>query len=57
VAGLDSVPDAVKEAADGMGYTRWRRLATIELPLALPTIIAGPRLIRDLIVRFMNKKL
>jgi osmoprotectant transport system permease protein len=44
VAGLDSVPDAVKEAADGMGYTRWRRLATIELPLALPTIIAGIRI-------------
>jgi osmoprotectant transport system permease protein len=43
VAGLDSVPDAVKEAADGMGYTRARRLATIEIPLALPTIIAGVR--------------
>lgn len=43
VAGLDGVPDAVKEAADGMGYTRRRRLLTIELPLALPTIIAGVR--------------
>jgi osmoprotectant transport system permease protein len=43
VAGLESVPDAVKEAADGMGYTRARRLATIEIPLALPTIIAGVR--------------
>lgn len=44
VAGLDSIPPAVKEAADGMGYTRRRRLLTIELPLALPTIIAGIRI-------------
>lgn len=44
VAGLDAVPDSVKEAADGMGYTRWRRLFAVELPLALPTIIAGIRI-------------
>ena len=43
VAGLDAVPESVKEAADGMGYTRWRRLLTVEIPLALPTIIAGIR--------------
>lgn len=44
VAGLDGVPVAVKEAADGMGYTRWRRLWSVELPLALPTIVAGIRI-------------
>lgn len=44
VAGLDGVPGAVKEAADGMGYTRTRRLLAVELPLALPTIIAGLRI-------------
>ena len=43
VAGLDAVPESVKEAADGMGYTRRRRLLTVEIPLALPTIIAGIR--------------
>jgi osmoprotectant transport system permease protein len=43
VAGLDAVPAAVKEAADGMGYTRTKRLFTVEIPLALPTIIAGIR--------------
>ena len=43
VAGLDAVPESVKEAADGMGYTRWCRLLTVEIPLALPTIIAGIR--------------
>jgi osmoprotectant transport system permease protein len=44
VAGIDGVPAAVREAADGMGYERWRRLLRIDLPLALPTIIAGLRI-------------
>lgn len=44
VAGVDGVPEAVKEAADGMGYTTWRRLATIDLRLATPTIVAGVRI-------------
>ena len=44
VAGLDAVPDSVKEAADGMGYTRTKRLFTVEIPLAMPTIIAGVRI-------------
>jgi osmoprotectant transport system permease protein len=44
VAGLDAVPEAVKEAADGMGYTRWRRLVAVELPIAAPTIVAGVRI-------------
>lgn len=44
VAGIDGVPRAVVEAADGMGYTRVRRLWSVELPLALPTIVAGIRI-------------
>ncbi|MFP5489494.1 MAG: ABC transporter permease [Acidimicrobiia bacterium] len=44
VAGLDGVPASVREAADGMGYTRLRRLWSVELPLALPTIVAGIRI-------------
>lgn len=44
VAGLDGVPASVREAADGIGYTRPRRLLQVELPLALPTIIAGLRI-------------
>jgi osmoprotectant transport system permease protein len=44
VAGLDSVPEDAKEAAVGMGYTprqvRWR----VEVPLAMPVIIAGVRI-------------
>jgi osmoprotectant transport system permease protein len=44
VAGIDGVPRAVREAADGMGYTRTRRLWAVEMPLAIPTIIAGLRI-------------
>ena len=44
VAGLDGVPREVRDAADGMGYTRRRRLWQVELPLALPTIVAGLRI-------------
>jgi osmoprotectant transport system permease protein len=44
VAGLDAVPEDVREAAQGMGFTRRRQLLRIELPLAVPSIIAGLRI-------------
>jgi osmoprotectant transport system permease protein len=44
VAGLDAVPADTKEAALGMGYTRRQLLWKIELPLALPVIVAGIRI-------------
>jgi osmoprotectant transport system permease protein len=44
VAGIDGVDPAVKEAALGMGYGRRRLFLEIELPLALPVIIAGLRI-------------
>lgn len=44
VAGIDGVPRAVREAAVAMGYRRTRLLVEIELPLALPVIIAGLRI-------------
>ncbi len=44
VAGIDGVPEAVLEAADGMGYTRAARFWKMEVPLALPAIIAGVRI-------------
>lgn len=43
VAGVDGVPPAVKEAADGMGYTPWRRFVSVDLRLATPAIVAGLR--------------
>ena len=39
--GLRSVPDEVREAARGMGLTRTQTLTRVELPLALPAILAG----------------
>ena len=41
--GLRSAPPEVLEAARGMGYTRRQSLWRVELPLALPAIIAGLR--------------
>lgn len=44
LAGLRSVPEEVLEAARGMGLTRRQTLLRIELPLALPAIVAGLRI-------------
>jgi osmoprotectant transport system permease protein len=44
VAGFSAVPADVLEAAEGMGYTRRERLIRVELPLAVPLMIAGVRL-------------
>lgn len=43
VAGFDGVPGEVLEAADGIGFGRGGRLWRVELPLALPLIVAGIR--------------
>ena len=43
VGGLRSVPPEAREAALGMGYTSSQLLWRVELPLALPVIIAGLR--------------
>lgn len=44
VAGLDAVPPEAREAAAGMGYSRLERLWRVEVPLALPVIVAGLRI-------------
>jgi osmoprotectant transport system permease protein len=44
VVGLDGVPVEIREAATGMGYRPAKRLLTIDIPLALPVIVAGVRL-------------
>lgn len=41
--GLRGVPGEVKESATGLGYSSGKLLVGIELPLALPTIMAGLR--------------
>src|SRR5262245_43587668 len=44
LAGLDGVADDVLDAAQGMGYSPARRLVSVELPLAVPSIMAGLRI-------------
>ena len=44
VEGLRSVPKDVIDAATAMGYRQTRRLFAVELPIALPAIVAGLRL-------------
>ena len=43
LAGLDGVPADVVEAATGTGYGRSSLLLRVQLPLALPTLLAGLR--------------
>lgn len=44
VSGLQGVPPDAREAAIGMGYSRAQLLWKVEMPLALPVILAGIRL-------------
>jgi osmoprotectant transport system permease protein len=43
LAGLAAVPADVRDAAEGMGFSRWRTFTRVELPLALPALFAGIR--------------
>jgi osmoprotectant transport system permease protein len=45
VVGLEGVPPAVRDAAAGMGLTRRQILTRIDLPLALPVILTGIRVV------------
>jgi osmoprotectant transport system permease protein len=44
LTGLREVPAEVRDAARGMGLSSWQMLRTVELPLAMPAIIAGLRI-------------
>lgn len=44
VEGLRSVPADIRESAEAMGYQRVAQLLHVELPLALPVIVAGVRI-------------
>src|SRR6267378_4253252 len=44
VVGLNAVPDEVREAARGMGFRPFAELARVDIPLAIPAIIAGVRI-------------
>lgn len=40
-AGLTGIPGDLIESADAIGLTRLQRLRAVELPIALPTVLAG----------------
>ncbi len=45
VDGFRSVPEAVRQSASAVGYGTWRRVLRVELPLAMPVIFAGLRVV------------
>lgn len=44
VAGLQSVPQAIRDAARGIGMSEIQSLLRVELPIALPVLVGGIRL-------------
>jgi len=54
VEGFLGVPGEVRDAATAMGYTRVWRLLRVELPLALPVIIAGLRITTVTIISLVS---
>lgn len=54
VAGLGSVPADAHEAARGMGYTPFEELLKVQLPLALPSVLAGVRVATVTVVGLVN---
>jgi osmoprotectant transport system permease protein len=45
IDGLESVPDDVRLSATALGYGRLGRLTSVELPVAVPVITAGLRVV------------
>ena len=45
VDGLRSVPPEVKQSASAVGFSQWGRLLRVELPLAMPVVFAGLRVV------------
>jgi osmoprotectant transport system permease protein len=39
--GIAAVDPLLRDVAEGMGMSQWQRLRRVEIPLALPTILAG----------------
>ena len=42
-AGIKNIPPVLTDAGIGMGFPHWSRLKEVEVPLAIPVIIAGIR--------------
>ncbi len=48
--GFNGIDASILEAARGMGMSGWQRFSRVELPLALPVIIAGLRIAALLVI-------
>jgi len=44
IVGMEGVPPAVHEAAEGMGMNRVQQLCKVDMPLAMPVLFAGIRM-------------
>jgi osmoprotectant transport system permease protein len=53
-AGLRGVPEALREAARGLGMTPWQSFWRVELPQALPVIVGGVRIATVSLVAIAN---
>jgi len=45
LAGLAAVPAPVREAGTGLGMTRGQMLVQVQVPLAMPALLAGMRIV------------
>lgn len=50
VVGLGGIPSATVESARGIGMSRLRTLATVEIPMAWPVILAGVRVSAQMVM-------
>ncbi len=50
VVGLAGIPPSVVESARGIGMSRFRTLATVEIPMAWPVILAGVRVSAQMVM-------
>lgn len=41
---INNIDPALREAAKGMGMSDWQRLSKVEIPLAVPVVMAGVRM-------------
>jgi len=42
---FDAVPADVRQAADALGYSTWKRFWSVDLPLSVPVTMAGVRVV------------
>lgn len=49
-SGLTEIPENLEEAATALGLTKWKKLQRLEIPMAMPMIVAGIRIALVMII-------